>query len=227
MSQTQGQFQTRTPEDLACDAQAGSMPCFVELVTLFEARVFSFVLRRVGSATDAEDLTQETFVRAFRNLGRYRRQWRFSTWLFTIATRLATDHLRRTAREKVARAAHRHEPSVGAPGRDPTMAVVDKEHGQVLWTLAGQVLSADQQAALWLRYAEDLGVKDIAAVLGKSRVAVRVMLTRARATLAQHAMPPADKPSVTPSDEQMGAEPHTAPVVARRSTRTAQMVGGT
>src|SRR6185436_2664030 len=109
----------RTPEDLACDAQAGSMASFVALVDLFEARLFSFIQRRVGSAPDAEDLTQETFVRAFRSIGRYRRAWRFSTWLFTIATRLATDHLRKAARERELRATHRQEPARTPTERDP------------------------------------------------------------------------------------------------------------
>src|SRR6478672_168395 len=84
-----------SPEDLAERAAAGSVPSFGELVTRFEVRVFNFLLRKMGSRADAEDLTQESFVRAWERITSYDRQWRFSTWLFTIASRLAVSHYRR------------------------------------------------------------------------------------------------------------------------------------
>ena len=88
-----------TPEELALEAQQGSVAAYSELVRVFEGRLYNFLLRRVGSAADAEDLTQEAFLRAWQRLGTYRPKWRFSTWLFTIAFRLAVDESRRRKRE--------------------------------------------------------------------------------------------------------------------------------
>ena len=76
-------------EELACRAQAGSLPSFAKLVERYQGRLYNFLLRRVGHADDAEDLAQDTFVRAWERIDRYRTTWRFSTWLFTIGSRLA------------------------------------------------------------------------------------------------------------------------------------------
>ena len=66
------QLDALTPEQLAIRAQRGSLEAFGRLVALFEGRLFNFLLRRVGSRVDAEDLTQETFLRAWRRIRSYR-----------------------------------------------------------------------------------------------------------------------------------------------------------
>ncbi|MEE8146382.1 MAG: sigma-70 family RNA polymerase sigma factor, partial [Longimicrobiales bacterium] len=74
---------------LVSRAQTGSLSSFAELVARFEGRLFNFLLRRTRCVADAEDLAQDTFVRAWQRIRRYDPRWRFSTWLFTIAHRLA------------------------------------------------------------------------------------------------------------------------------------------
>src|SRR5882672_2716979 len=66
-----------------------------ELMARYERPVFSVAMRMLRQREDAEDVTQETFVRMFRALERYDPSRPFSAWLFTIATRLCIDHLRR------------------------------------------------------------------------------------------------------------------------------------
>ena len=176
------QLSARTAEELAGRAQAGSLPCFVELVGRFEGRVFNFLLRRVRLAADAEDLTQETFLRAWQNIGRYRSKFRFSTWLFTIASRLAVDHHRSKRRDWTGVSAEIQE---ARAHRETPPADAHQDDGG-LWGLAATLLTSEQHSALWLRYAEDLTPKEIARVLGRTQIAVRVMLFRARETLAAH-----------------------------------------
>lgn len=183
----------RTDEELACRAQAGSLPSFAELVRRWESRLFNFVLRRTSglvlSHADAEDITQDAFVRAWQRIGDYRPgpRRRFSTWLFTIASRLAVDH----ARERGVAQRHQHAVALRrnhlAEGPDPFNSSAEIQDGAQLWTLASQTLSDDQHAAMWLRYAEDLTMAEIARVLGRTQIGVRVMLHRARATLLQTA----------------------------------------
>ena len=81
-------------EDLAGRAQAGCMSSFEELMRRFQVPLLHF-LRRVGPNFDAEDVLQETFLRAFAQLDRYHSRWRFSTWLFTIARRTSINFHRR------------------------------------------------------------------------------------------------------------------------------------
>jgi len=169
-----------SPEELAVRAQAGSMPAFAELVDRFEGRLFNFLFRRVGSGADAEDLTQEAFLRAWQRIGTYRPQWRFSTWLFTIASRLAVS---RSRRRSAARSDRTREDLAAAPVN--VQAGIERtETRSRIWALVGESLGPEQQSAVWLRYVEDMAVKDIATVLGRTQVSVRVMLFRARAVLA-------------------------------------------
>ena len=84
-----------TPEELACLAQAGSSESFARLVERFTDPLYNFLALRTPNPADAEELVQETFLRAWHRLDRYDREWRFSTWIFTIAKRLATSGWRR------------------------------------------------------------------------------------------------------------------------------------
>lgn len=176
----------QTPEELAVRAQrggAGAVACFGELVTRFHTRLFNFLLRRTRSRSDAEELTQEAFTRAWERLHSYDPSWKFSTWLYTIASRLAVSKHRKLHREIVVEAFDR----TGSADVDRLSQHEDRRAGQMLWRAAEQELSRDQYTALWLRYVEDMSIGEIARVLGKAEVGVRVSLFRARAALAKRA----------------------------------------
>ncbi len=176
----------QTPEELAVRAQQGGGPavaCFGELVTRFHTRLFNFLLRRTRSRADAEELTQEAFTRAWERLHSYDPGWKFSTWLYTIAARLAVSKHRKLHREIVVEAFDRG----GSLDADRLAQHEDRRAGQLLWQAAEQELSRDQYTALWLRYVEDMSIGEIARVLGKAEVGVRVSLFRARASLAKRA----------------------------------------
>lgn len=164
-------------EELARRARAGSRACFDALVDRFAPRLLSFLIRRVGSRQDAEDLTQETFVRAWRRLETYNPDRRFSTWLFTIGVRLSAAYLR--ARRRMQALAADPGDRRAAAGD----AAAERDEGALLWRLAEDELTPDQFSALWLRYVEGASVEDIARMLGKSRVGARVLLFRARSRL--------------------------------------------
>src|SRR5689334_11907869 len=70
--------------EIATRAAAGSLEAFGELAKRFEARIYGFLYRHVGNAHDAQDLTQETFVRAWRGIARFDPKRDFATWLFVI-----------------------------------------------------------------------------------------------------------------------------------------------
>lgn len=169
---------TTSDEELACRAQRGCADSFDCLLRRFQAPVLQFLRHRSATA-DAEDLTQETFLRAYENLHRYRPRWSFSAWLFTIARHASINHHRR-ARPAIKRSGMDAVPS---PEVEPLEAMVAAEGRRRLWDLAANVLSEEQNTALWLYYVEDMPGRGIALVLGRSVASVKVMLFRARKRL--------------------------------------------
>jgi RNA polymerase sigma-70 factor (ECF subfamily) len=183
------------PEDLVRRAQTGSSAAFGELVARYESPLFNFLLRRTSSAEDAEEIAQDAFVRAWQKIDSYDARWKFSTWLFTLARRLAATRMRSTAPS-----AQGNDALAGVSVHaDPGLDLTRTEERANLWSIVDRVLESDPRSALWLRYAEDLTVPEIAEVLGRSAVSVRVMLFRARAKLEKHLEPPrADSSAAAP-----------------------------
>ena len=164
-------------EELARRAQKGCRESFAELVERYGIRLFRFLRYKTNNLQDAEDLVQESFVRAYLNIHQYRNSWKFSTWLFTIAARLAYSHFRRSR-------PFQPVDQIESSGPEPGQMVVDKEARQSLWALA-RGLSMNQYQTLWLKYGQDMSIKEIASVLRKSQVNVKVLLYRARINLAK------------------------------------------
>jgi RNA polymerase sigma-70 factor (ECF subfamily) len=173
-----------SPEALALAARDGSRAAFEGLVARFEAPLYRFLYLRTRDEGEAQDLTQEAFLRAWQNLARYDPRWRFSTWLFTVAERLRISQRRARGKDP---AVASHEPELAAPSpvADPAQDAAARDEGRALWETAGRILRPEERSALWLRYAEDLSMEEIGAVLGRPPVTVRVILFRARGRLAQ------------------------------------------
>jgi RNA polymerase sigma-70 factor (ECF subfamily) len=169
-------------EALALEAQGGSVPAFEALVTRFEAPLYRYLWMRTRDAAAAEDLTQEAFLRAWQKLAHYDSRWRFSTWLYTLAERLCISSRRSHAKGPPLRSAEAELGSVSA-GEDPAHAAAERDEGRALWETATRILRPEERSALWLRYAEDLSMEEIGAILGRPAVTVRVLLFRARGRL--------------------------------------------
>jgi len=122
-------------------------------------------------------LVQETFLKAFKSIDRFNPEWKFSTWLYTIANREAISHHRANKKMK-------HSPTGTSSLPDPEETVIRKEESQNIWELAS-TLPKKEYEALWLYYAEEMPIKDIARVTKKSPITVRVLLYRARLNLAE------------------------------------------
>jgi len=173
----------RSAEELAAEAAAGSSACFEALVRRLGPRLLRYLRRRVRDLHAAEDLLQETFLKAYRNLGRYDPSRSFATWIFTIATRLAASHWR----------SHRPGAAVGdldppdRRERGPLQTAALREQQANLWAMASRVLPDSQFTALWLRFAEDMAIREIAAVMEKSVGGVKVLLHRGCRRLTERA----------------------------------------
>ena len=171
-------------EALAREAQAGSVQAFEQLVARFEAPLYRFLWMRTHDAAAAEDLTQDAFLRAWQNLARYDSRWRFSTWLYTVAERLCVSAKRSRGKEPRQTGGELELGRVPS-GVDPAHSAAERDEGQALWETATRVLRPEERTALWLRYAEDLSMEEIGAVLERPAVTVRVLLFRARGRLGE------------------------------------------
>ncbi len=166
-------------EELARRAQAGCLDSFEALVSRHEASIYRFVFYCCRNQADAVEIVQETFVRAFNAIGQFDPGRKFAPWLFTIARRKTLDHFR---------AAPPHadtagEVPEGVDADDPAELLARAEDREQLWRTARESLSVDQFQALWLRYAEEMDVVDVAGALGKTVTHAKVLLFRARQRL--------------------------------------------
>ena len=171
-------------EELARQSQAGSMTAFEDLVYRYEKRIYGFAFQRCHSRDDAREIAQDTFVKAFQALGQFDCRQNFAAWIFTICRHKCIDRLRRTPpslESKTALELFDHA--------TPAEALARQEDTKAVWALAARHLPRDQYDALWLRYVEDLAVAEIARVLHRTRTHVKVLLFRARKTLAARLQP--------------------------------------
>ena len=148
------------------------MKSFEEFVQLYERRMLFYLRQRTQNTADAEDLLQELFLRIFRNLSRYRPEAKASTWVYTIAYRLACSHYRRK------------RPVTLPEGYDPPEAEQEsiRDDGGI-WVVARETLNDQQFTALWLFYAEEFSIRQIAELMDLTESNVKVTLHRARKTL--------------------------------------------
>ena len=161
-------------EKLVQQSLAGSELAFSELVERYQERLLRFLLARSVTRADAEDAVQDTFVSAYRYLYSFNARWRFSTWLYRIAIRNAA----RAPQASAFSDPPPHEESV-----DPLAACIVASDRENVWLTAKRLLSRDAYAAMWLRYAEDLSIKEVARALDKTQSWAKVTLLRARRRL--------------------------------------------
>ncbi|MGH3687182.1 MAG: RNA polymerase sigma factor SigE, partial [Pseudonocardiaceae bacterium] len=171
----------RAGDELTRAAEAWSPPSWDHVVREHADRVYRLAYRLSGNPHDAEDLTQETFIRVFRSLGSYK-PGTFEGWLHRITTNLFLDIVRRRARirfEGIAEDAHER-----LPGREPSpQQVVDDRSfdGDIQAALDG--LPPDFRAAVVLCDIEGLSYEEIGAPLGVKLGTVRRRIHRGRQAL--------------------------------------------
>lgn len=179
LSVNSAEDQPVAPEQLAVRLQGGCQSSFALLVERFEGRILNYLFQFARNRHDAEDLTQDTFLKVYRNIGGYDPSYPFSTWLFTIAKRTALNHLRSTARSPL-----NQWEEAGVDGEDPAVLLDRKDQEVSIWKTA-RTLKPNQYEALWLRYGEGFSIEETARVMNTNRIHVKVLLHRARSGLAK------------------------------------------
>jgi RNA polymerase sigma-70 factor (ECF subfamily) len=168
-------------DDLLARLRRGDARAFEDLVKTYQHRVFGVGLRMLGSRAEAEEIAQETFLRAHRALGEFRGEARLGTWLYAIASRLCLNRLA---------AGDRRHPRADDETLDrlPSSVVdaattLERLELQSALHQAIADLPEDRRIVVALRDLEGLGYEEIAEVLGLELGTVRSRLHRARMEL--------------------------------------------
>jgi len=182
---------------LVRQAQAGNRPAFEELVRRYDRDVLRLTMNLVRGSEDVQDLYQEVFLRAYRNLARFRFECSFYTWIYRIATNVCLDHLRRknTRREEQApvnadgetAADFFEQQAERRAAANPEQNFLGRELGSRI-DLALEGLSPRERIVFELKHYEGLRLRAIGEMLGTSEETVKNSLFRAtrkmRASLA-------------------------------------------
>ena len=174
----------------------GDAAAFTQLVEKYKQPILNLVWRTVRDETEAEDITQNVFVQAWKSAPRYQATAKFSTWLFTIARNLCLNEFRRRSRHPAESLDQMRDDS----DDQPLFQVVDKRIASAQEVLlrgelelkvdaAIDALPESQRVALALCRQEELSYEEIAKVLGCSLSATKSLIHRARETLKMKLKP--------------------------------------
>ncbi len=167
----------------------GDETAWEDLVRLHTRKVYALCYRFTGSGSEAQDLTQEVFLRVFRTIKSFHSdEGSFATWLARVTRNLLIDHYRRTRQERVTDSIEDQLPMLeevgaGAPAR-PDHALAGREASEILQATL-QKLSPDLREAVILRDLQEMEYREIAAVLEIPEGTVKSRINRGRAELAR------------------------------------------
>jgi len=185
LGQTEKEIRRAESRRLAIAAQSGCIESFESLVGQFEKPLYYFLLTKTRNHHQAEDLVQDTFLITYRKLYQFNPAYPFSSWIFTIANRLAISSFRK------------HKPvqeECEIPiDKTPRCEVMAAETSKSLWSVARSVLPANQYNALRLFYIEGMKIDEVAVAMNSKVNSVKVWLHRARKKMARELNP---RPSV-------------------------------
>lgn len=176
-------------QEVVLRARAGSERACRELVRRYERPIFSLVYRMVRDRELAEDLAQETFVKALNALDSYRPEYKFSSWIFKISNNAAIDHLRRRELDTLSLDGSPHATTpdaveatalqIGDRGETPLDVVEAKELGGEIEQAIARLRPEYRQCIL-LRHVEGRAYEEIAEILDLPLGTVKTYIHRAR-----------------------------------------------
>jgi RNA polymerase sigma-70 factor, ECF subfamily len=176
-------------EILKC-AIAGDINAFQTLFAEFQTQLKSYLYRLLTDRNDVDDLTHDTFIRAFSRISTFNQDCALKTWVFKIATNLAYDHLRKLKRWQADAQDRAADLAIGSEeirqvfwmvhNTSPAGAYEMKEHIDYCFTCISKTLPIENQVALILKNIYDFQVKEICLILEKTEGVIKHLLNDAR-----------------------------------------------
>lgn len=185
-------------------AQRGDKNAFAQLVEAYQTPVYNLAYRMLGNANDAEDAAQESFLRAFAQLGRFRADQKFATWLLSIDAHYCIDRLRRRRFLWLSLEDNAFDETLLSDSPEPDDALLRRESQLEIERLLERLSPANRLVVV-LRYWHEQSIEEIAKTTGDSVSAVKVRLHRARQALGRE-MAAGERPRGAASAVREGAD---------------------
>jgi RNA polymerase sigma factor (sigma-70 family) len=159
---------------------SGDRQIFAELVSRYQNYVFTLVLRFAENREDAEEISQDVFVKTYRSLADFRGDSKFSTWLYTIARTTCITFLRKKKLQTIS--IDNEKASIQLENRESTFKanVVEQKSRTAMVNESIQLLSPDDAQIITLFYKGEQSLEEIGQIIGMEPNTVKVKLHRAR-----------------------------------------------
>jgi len=155
-------------------AQQGNTTSFCQLVTTYQKQLNCYLVTKCYNSHDTEDIVQETFMNAYKYIQSYNEEWKFSTWLYTIANRLVKKHNDFY---------NKHEDYEVSE----SVTEIEEEtlNGNNIWTQIRCLLNSFAFDVVWFYYVEEFKIREIAHILECSQSTIKMSLFRSKKKLAR------------------------------------------
>jgi RNA polymerase sigma-70 factor (ECF subfamily) len=180
-------------EQVLQQAIAGDINAFQTLFAQFQPQLKSYLYRLLTDRNDVDDLTHDTFIRAFSKISTFNQESSLKTWVFKIATNLAYDHLRKQQRWQPDAQDRAADLAIGSEeirkafwmvhNTSPAGAYEMREHIDYCFTCMAKTLPIENQVTLILKDIYDFQIKEISQILQKTEAIIKHLLNDARTTL--------------------------------------------
>lgn len=165
-------------------AASGDMDSFETIVTTFEGMIYNICYRYFNNDEDAKDLTQEIFIKIYRNLNHFNFTCKFSTWVYRIAANACIDQLRKKQARPQTVEMDERLIQVGDSAQGPAEALITKDSLKNLGSAISK-LPEDYRLMIVLRELQGLSYQEITEITGEKSGTVKSRLSRARQCLRQ------------------------------------------
>jgi len=173
------------PKDILTQASKGNVEAFEEIYRATSDFIYSVAHRITTNREDAQEVTQDVFLKIYKNLKSFRSQSSFKTWIYRIAANTAINAHKRRARELSRKVKYNDDIELKYT-HDSTKETIDKESNEALVKSMLNILNPDQRACVVLKDIEGLSYKEIAEALKININTVRSRLKRAREALLNY-----------------------------------------
>ena len=163
----------------------GNTNAYTYIVNKYKNYVFTIAYRFTKNREDAEDVSQEIFIKIYKHLGSYKGEAKFSTWIYTIITTSCISYLRKKKIPTVVKEVYQFENIVNNVNSSMPILAIERKEKQEQLQLALNLLEEEDKVILTLFYQFDSSINDLAAVLKIEPNNAKVKLHRARLKLKQ------------------------------------------
>lgn len=157
----------------------GDIRSFAALVELYKAKIYNVIFRIIRDTEDADEVCQDVFLSVYKNIDKFNKESKFSTWLYRIAYNLSINKLKSNHRQLTKVGLEEYRAFVIDPSEN---ASDDNEEYEILNTTINTLGETDR-SIIMLYYYDDMSVKEIAYIIGISEQNVKVKLHRCRAKM--------------------------------------------